>query len=107
MNTTAKASRRRGFEKGEKITAPTLVLWGEKDAFLEVPTVAEPDVTAHPVIRILPGNHWIQQEMPEKVNHLISEFVGLPQAGTGLKQTILKAVPKTDPVQSKEGRTQP
>ena len=31
----------RGFEKGEKITAPTLVLWGEKDAFLEVPTVAE------------------------------------------------------------------
>ena len=96
----------RALKKGEKISAPTLVLWGEKDAFLEVPTVAElREVAVSPVIRILPGNHWIQHEMPEKVNHLISDFVGIPQAGTGLKQAKLKSVPKVDPLKTKEGST--
>lgn len=63
--------RRRG-----KIQTPTLMMWGEDDVAL-VPALAEgneafvADLTLHR----LPGvSHWVQQDAPEAVNILVSDW---------------------------------
>ena len=61
----------------QSIETPTLMIWGENDAFLDVgltegygPYV--PDFT----LRRLPGvSHWVQQEAADEVNRLMAEWL--------------------------------
>jgi epoxide hydrolase 4 len=59
------------------ITAPTLVIWGERDAYIGSELAApEPRwVTDVRVQRIPEATHWVQHEAPERVNELLVEFL--------------------------------
>ena len=59
------------------INVPTLVIWGEKDTALTVHNLKGldefiPDLT---IKRIPEGSHWVVNEVPDKVNALIREFI--------------------------------
>ncbi|HWK27841.1 MAG TPA: alpha/beta fold hydrolase [Solirubrobacter sp.] len=61
------------------VTAPTRVIWGERDRYL-LPSLAEPSRADVPhlerVIR-LDTSHWVQHEAPEAVTGLLAEFFSL------------------------------
>ncbi|WP_448563997.1 alpha/beta fold hydrolase [Trichothermofontia sp.] len=60
------------------ITAPTLVLWGEEDAFLSPALLQglESFVKAPLQIQPIPHcGHWIQMEAPQTVNRALIEFL--------------------------------
>jgi len=58
-----------------RLRCPVLVLWGKDDAFLVPPTRTELEAEATAVtVRILPGNHWLHRESPDKINRLLGEF---------------------------------
>jgi pimeloyl-ACP methyl ester carboxylesterase len=58
------------------IQKPVLIIWGESDPFLIIPSKNEIAAYARNAqIRILPGSHWIHREKPDQVNQLIEEFV--------------------------------
>jgi pimeloyl-ACP methyl ester carboxylesterase len=67
------------FESGlSRIRAPTLVIWGEKDAWIPL-AHADRFVTAIPGARkvVLPGvGHVPEEEAPEEVTRLLLEFLG-------------------------------
>ncbi len=60
------------------ITAPTLVIWGERDLALG-PELLEglerfvPNLVIH---RVPDSNHWVQNEKPDEVNGAILSFLG-------------------------------
>ena len=57
-----------------------LVIWGEKDRFLRR-ELADPPPLWVPNARVerLPdASHWVQQDRPEKVNTLLSDFLQRP-----------------------------
>ena len=60
-----------------RIETPTLMIWGEEDAAIDIHCTEGteqwvPDLELHR----LPGvSHWVQQEAPEKVNAILSEWV--------------------------------
>ncbi len=59
------------------ITAPTLLIWGERDPAL-VPQLAEGLERGVPnlrVERIPEATHWVQHEMPDRVNDLLTGFL--------------------------------
>ena len=59
------------------INAPVLLLWGERDSYLS-PRLTEglnawvPDLR---VVRFPDASHWIQNDAPERVNHLMIDFL--------------------------------
>jgi pimeloyl-ACP methyl ester carboxylesterase len=58
------------------ITAPTLVIWGERDRHLGA-ELAEPerrDVPGLAGVERLDASHWVQHDQPETVNRLLTEF---------------------------------
>lgn len=59
------------------VTAPTLVIFGERDRYLRH-QLAEPDLADVPnlerVVRIPGASHWVQNDEPERVNELLIEF---------------------------------
>ncbi|MFL5826774.1 MAG: alpha/beta fold hydrolase [Thermoleophilaceae bacterium] len=59
------------------VQAPTRVIWGEKDRYLER-DLAEPERADVPnleqVIRLPDASHWVQQDEPERVSELLVEF---------------------------------
>ena len=59
------------------ITAPTLVIWGERDRYLG-PTLAEPHHDDVPnlerVERLPDASHWVHHDEPERVNQLLVDF---------------------------------
>ena len=61
------------------ISAPTLVIWGERDRYLG-PDLAEPhpdDVPNFDRVERLPNaSHWVHHDEPERVNQLLIEFFG-------------------------------
>lgn len=60
-----------------RLQCPVLVVFGKDDAFLVPPTRQELEADAQRVtIRILPGNHWLHRENPEKINRLLGEHFG-------------------------------
>lgn len=60
-----------------KVSCPVLVLWGSDDAFLMPPRMDELKPDAEDVtVRILSGGHWLQRQMPEKINELLNRFFG-------------------------------
>ena len=64
-----------------QITAPTLVIWGERDRYLGV-EMAEPDRADVPnldrVVRIPDASHWVHHDQPERVAQLLIEFFRTP-----------------------------
>jgi pimeloyl-ACP methyl ester carboxylesterase len=59
------------------ITAPTLVIWGERDRYLSS-ALAEPDRADVPnlkgVVRLRGASHWVQHDEPDRVSELLIEF---------------------------------
>lgn len=61
----------------KKVEAPTLVIWGEKDAFLSR-ELAEPGPLWVPNLRVerLPdASHWVAEDRPDEVNALLLDFL--------------------------------
>jgi pimeloyl-ACP methyl ester carboxylesterase len=62
------------------VNVPTLVLWGENDLALDIHLLDGmeewvPKLTVHR----LPGiSHWVQQDAPEEVNRLLSNWLETP-----------------------------
>lgn len=74
----------RGPHEDVPINAPTLLLWGERDAYLS-PHLTEnlnawvPNLR---VVRFPDVSHWVQNDAPERVNRLMIDFlrgVSVPQ----------------------------
>jgi pimeloyl-ACP methyl ester carboxylesterase len=67
------------LEDWPKITAPTMVVWGERDIALEKDLTygMDPLFTVPPRIEYVPdAGHWVHQEKPELVNRLLLDFLG-------------------------------
>ncbi|HMO42252.1 MAG TPA: alpha/beta fold hydrolase [Phenylobacterium sp.] len=60
-----------------RIDVPTLVVWGEADTALGLETLEGTDAyVADLTLRRLPGvSHWVQQEAPEAVNAILTEWL--------------------------------
>lgn len=77
------AARNRTLTSGEDyrvIDVPTLLIWGEADAALDIATTQGTDRHVGDfTLRRLPGvSHWVQQEAPEAVNAILEAW--LPRA---------------------------
>jgi epoxide hydrolase 4 len=60
----------------QKVKAPVLVLWSEKDLFLEVPTVPElQKIASDFTIRVLNEGHWVHEAQAGRVNRLMKTFL--------------------------------
>lgn len=60
------------FIKPNKITAPTLFVWGNKDVFLNIPTQHEADKHhTNSVIRVVQGGHWVLRSNHKHVNRIL------------------------------------
>jgi pimeloyl-ACP methyl ester carboxylesterase len=60
------------------ISAPTLVIWGERDGYLGS-ELAEPEHDDVPNLRVerLPdASHWVHHDEAERVNQLLIDFFG-------------------------------
>ena len=59
------------------VSMPTLVIWGENDLALDIHLLDGmeqwvPELT----VRRLPGiSHWVQQDAPDEVNRLLSDWL--------------------------------
>jgi pimeloyl-ACP methyl ester carboxylesterase len=65
-------------QKTDLVTAPTLVLWGEDDAFLSKKLTEGLDklIAAPFQLKLVPHcGHWIQQEAPQTVNRELINFL--------------------------------
>lgn len=63
------------------VTAPTLLLWGERDSYLTVELTEGLNawVSNLTIVRFPDVGHWIQNEAPERVNRLMIDFLrGIP-----------------------------
>jgi epoxide hydrolase 4 len=62
----------------QKIEVPTLLVWGEKDSFLDVALTEGygPYVADFTLKRVPGASHWVQQEAADAVNRLMAEWMG-------------------------------
>jgi epoxide hydrolase 4 len=76
---TIRARLRRESEELAPVTAPTLVIWGERDRHLGA-ELAQPHSADVPnldrVVRIPSASHWVAHDEPELVSRLLIEFFG-------------------------------
>ncbi len=66
------------------VRVPTLVIWGERDAYLSVCLLEglERWATDLRVERLADASHWVQNDVPERVNRLLIDFfTGLGERG--------------------------
>lgn len=63
------------------VTAPTRIIWGERDRYLGA-ELAEPDQADVPnlerIVRLPEASHWVQHDEPERVTQLLAEFFTTP-----------------------------
>jgi pimeloyl-ACP methyl ester carboxylesterase len=67
------------LEDWPKISAPTMLIWGEQDVALrkELTYGMDPLFTSPPRIEYVPDSgHFVQQEKPDLVNRLLLDFLG-------------------------------
>ena len=58
-----------------RIKCPVLVIWGRDDGVLLPPTEDEwRRVALDPLIRIIPGGHWLHRDQHDVINHFIGGF---------------------------------
>jgi pimeloyl-ACP methyl ester carboxylesterase len=71
------ASLRQSPEDTPRITAPTLLIWGEQDIALGLSLTEglEQWVEHIQIRRIADSGHWVQQEKPELVNSFMLDFL--------------------------------
>lgn len=57
---------------------PTLVIWGERDPFLDIRNLQglEDHVADLTVVTVPEAGHWVQLDAPERVTRLIADFAG-------------------------------
>jgi pimeloyl-ACP methyl ester carboxylesterase len=76
---TIRARLKRESEDLAPVTAPTLVIWGERDRHLGS-ELAEPHAADVPqlerVVRVPTASHWVAHDEPELVSRLLIEFFG-------------------------------
>jgi pimeloyl-ACP methyl ester carboxylesterase len=59
-----------------RVTAPTMVVWGERDSVLGTELLDGLDERVDKLrIELLPASHWVQHDEPERVNELLVEFL--------------------------------
>ena len=61
------------------IPAPTLIIWGEADTYMDPVLLERSAETVTGPLRVerLPGvSHWVQEEAPDRVNELMLDFLG-------------------------------
>ncbi|XP_043940360.1 epoxide hydrolase 3 [Protopterus annectens] len=64
--------------KRQDVTVPTLLIWGEKDAFLELGMLPYIEQYVQKQLQkyVVPeASHWVQQDQPEVVNKLMWSFL--------------------------------
>ncbi|XP_040589397.1 epoxide hydrolase 4 isoform X2 [Mesocricetus auratus] len=64
--------------KHHVVTTPTLLLWGEEDAFMEAEMAEVTKMYVKNCFRLTvlsEGSHWLQQDQPDTVNRLIWAFL--------------------------------
>lgn len=68
-----------------EVTVPTLIIWGEADSNMG-PALLERSaatVTGPLRVELLPGvSHWVPEEVPDRVNGLLVDFLGALPAAT-------------------------
>jgi pimeloyl-ACP methyl ester carboxylesterase len=60
------------------VPAPTMIIWGEADAYMDPILLERSAATVTGPLRVerLPGvSHWVQQEVPDRVNALLLDFL--------------------------------
>ena len=60
-----------------RITCPTLVIWGKRDAYA-LPDLAEASIRLCADGRIAwmdKASHWVQHDEPERVTELLADFL--------------------------------
>jgi pimeloyl-ACP methyl ester carboxylesterase len=71
--------RYRGFARRDfpQIDTPTLMIWGDADAALDIETALGTEAhVRHLTFRRLPGiSHWVQQEAPDAVNAILKAWL--------------------------------
>jgi epoxide hydrolase 4 len=76
---SVRQNQNEALAKLHPISAPTLVIWGERDAYLG-PELAEPDHDDVPnldrVERLPDASHWVHHDEAERVNQLLIDFFG-------------------------------
>jgi epoxide hydrolase 4 len=74
---SVRTSPKRAEAQLRPISAPTLVIWGQRDRFLD-PELAEPDHDDVPgldrVERLAEASHWVHHDEAERVNQLLIDF---------------------------------
>lgn len=62
------------------IQAPTLVIWGEQDPYLGIELLNGLELRVRDLTleRISDAGHWVQAEVPERVNAIMLRFLGQP-----------------------------
>jgi pimeloyl-ACP methyl ester carboxylesterase len=61
-----------------EIAVPTMIVWGEADAYMDPLLLERSAATVTGPLRVerLPGvSHWVQQEAPDRVNELLLDFL--------------------------------
>jgi pimeloyl-ACP methyl ester carboxylesterase len=61
-----------------EVTVPTMIVWGEADAYMDTVLLERSAATVTGPLRVerLPGvSHWVQQEVPDRVNELLLDFL--------------------------------
>ncbi|WP_162630174.1 alpha/beta fold hydrolase [Azospirillum ramasamyi] len=76
---------------------PTLIVWGDRDAFLDrslAEDAAAPCDTVQ-VSHLTQASHWVQHEEPEAVNRLLADFLhsGLAAEGHGREAAAMERAP--------------
>ena len=75
---SVRQSQKEAAAKIRPLSAPTLVIWGEKDSYLGS-DLAEPEHDDVPnldrVERIADASHWVHHDAADRVNHLLAEFL--------------------------------
>lgn len=67
-----------------EITVPTMIIWGEADAYMDPLLLERSAATVTGPLRVerLPGvSHWVQQEAPGRVSELLLDFLGAQPRG--------------------------
>ena len=77
---SVRQSQKEAAAKLRPISAPTLVIWGERDSYLGS-DLAEPDhdstcPTSTASSRLADASHWVHHDEAERVNQLLIDFFG-------------------------------
>jgi pimeloyl-ACP methyl ester carboxylesterase len=80
---SVRQSQKEAVAKLRPISAPTLVIWGERDSYLGS-DLAEPHGDDVPnldrVERLADASHWVHHDEAERVNQLLIDFFAPAQA---------------------------